>query len=110
MTRPPPTSSLTFPLFPYPSRFRSLLGYPQRRPLQASQRLGHRRHELGELRPGHACLDIGAHRLEEAAQQSAHVLAELAADEIQGLDAVGALVDLRDARVDRKSTRLNSSH
>src|SRR3546814_1042607 len=31
--------------------------------------------------------------------QAAHVLAKLAADEVQGLDAVGALVDLRDARV-----------
>src|SRR3546814_16381581 len=37
--------------------------------------------------------------MEEAAQQAAHVLAKLAADEVQGLDAVGALVDLRDARV-----------
>ena len=37
--------------------------------------------------------------MEEAAQQAAHVLAQLAADKIQRLDAVGALVELRDARV-----------
>ena len=37
--------------------------------------------------------------MEEAAQQPAHVLAELAADQVERLDAVGALVDLGDAGV-----------
>ena len=37
--------------------------------------------------------------MKEAAQRPAIVLAELAADQIEGLDAVGALVDLRNAGV-----------
>src|SRR3546814_14844518 len=77
----------------------TLLRDPQRRLLQAAERLRQRRHELGQLRPGHTGLDVGPHGMEEAAQQAAHVLAKLAADEVQGLDAVGAPVDLRDARV-----------
>ena len=44
-------------------------------------------------------LQAGRHRMEEASEQAAGVLAELAADQVEGLDAVGALVDLGDAGV-----------
>ena len=39
------------------------------------------------------------HRMEEAAEQAARVPAELAADQVERLDAVGALVDLGDAGI-----------
>src|SRR3954452_14581204 len=37
--------------------------------------------------------------MEEAPEQAARVLAELAPDQVEGLDSVGALVDLGDARI-----------
>ena len=44
-------------------------------------------------------LDEGGDGMEEAAQQAAGPLPQLAADQIERLDAVGAFVDLGDARI-----------
>ena len=48
---------------------------------------------------GALVLDEGADLVDERHQRAAAVLAELAADQIERLDAVGAFVNLRDARV-----------
>ena len=45
-------------------------------------------------------LDVCSHRFEEQADRTTAILGQLAADEVHRLDAVGAFVDLRDARVD----------
>ena len=78
----------------------ALLRQPGGGALQPLERLGHR---LDELLAARRRRRLGGeellHRMEEAAQVAAHVRRQLAADEIERLDAVGALVDLGDAAV-----------
>ncbi len=55
--------------------------------------------EVVELGAGRAGRELGVDQVEEAPHQPALVQRELAPDQVERLDAVGALVDLADARV-----------
>ena len=70
-----------------------------RRLLQARERLAERLDEFAQRRVLVLRLDIVRHGMEKPAQQATGIGGQLAADEVQRLDAVGPLIDLRDATV-----------
>ena len=76
-----------------------VLHEPHRGLLQVASGDAERRHQRLHLVIGRLLFDVAADFAEERHQRAAAVLAELAADKIERLDAVGAFVDLRNARV-----------
>src|SRR3546814_10985210 len=115
MLRRPPRSTRTDTLFPYTSRFRSgrvgeipvdgvgdtLLEAVRRRPTQL--RLQLRRVDRVAAVVARAILDVGDLRAPRLAVLARAALVEQRADGVDDLD-------VRVLGVDRKSTRLNSSH
>ena len=75
------------------------LGDDECRGLQLAERLAHRYHDVGELRVVLVGLDEGDGGVEEVPQIAAGPLGQLAAHQIERLDAVRALVDLGNPRI-----------
>src|SRR3546814_14508077 len=102
MLRRPPRSTRTDTLFPYPTLFRSMLHYPAER-----WKAGGRSHPspvAPGLTRGPACILF---RRMDREHRGGWVY--IMADRYRGTMYVGVTSDLAQ-RVDRKSTRLNSSH
>src|SRR3546814_13126683 len=97
MLRRPPRSTRTDTLFPYTTLFRSHLGAPGT-PAEAFLRINA---ERGEYGPGDIA-ELVRERVELAKQFKPHCFERERPN--------GTIIEVRGTPLDRKSTRLNSSH